>query len=214
MKKIIFFAILNYLCLPLFASGQVTDSSYKKTGTGDISMYANIIHGEVRPIFWGTYQFPNKVFVDVRYNFDWVASTGTFIGYTFSIGKQWVTPEVGMLFGEYNSFSPEIIAGGDVGRINWFLFNQYSLAIDEDPNFFYQYGQCLLKIDKEIKVGFAVQNYIEGKSSLEEVKKDVYTDIGFVVLLSVSKYYFKPWYTFDPWHDYSQKAIIGVGRTF
>ncbi len=162
------------------------------------------------PLIWFNHENDNY-FVESRINFDWSNTAGILIGKTFSKSEKfWITPKLGILFAGrntdgYNALSPECNFGGRIGAFGYFTMNQYAIAIDEHPDFVYQYTELRWFIDKHVTLAYATQFYKENWRGSEW-----WIDGGPAMAVSLGKVYIKPWMTWDPGHQ-NRKFIVGVG---
>ncbi len=213
MKKLIqLFTLL--LCSSItYGQGQSDTTKPASNNWTDISIfYVDRFDPKLnKPLMWFSHE-EGKYFLEARMNFDWRETVGLFIGKTFSVKDRfWVTPKVGFLFAfndfGYNGFSPEVNLGGKFGNVRYFAMNQGSISFDKNPSFLYNYSQLGYKF-RWIQFNYSAQFYypLDGTSVL-------YLDQGPQLILFLGKFYFKPWYTWDPINRID-KFIVGAGFHF
>ncbi|MEN9582325.1 MAG: hypothetical protein RL641_279 [Candidatus Parcubacteria bacterium] len=125
------------------------------------------------PLIWFNHE-NGDYFLEARINFDWSNTAGLFLGKTFSRSKKfWITPKLGMLFAGrssdgYNGFSPEFNFGGNIGSFEYFTMNQHTIAVDDKPDFVYQYTEARFKcLHNHLAICYAIQFYKEQRAGAE-----------------------------------------------
>ena len=181
----------------------------------DAAIFVKVPDGKVKEsvlIPWYVYS-GEKVFLDIRYNFDW-ANTATFMaGKTFTVKKGWdLTPAVGFMFGgEYDAFIAELNLFkkfGKKGKASIFNIVEYGATFSrEQPDVFYQFGSLMWKPKRWLQFGVEEQVYFETNPMSEAT-----LDIGPAVKFFFSNFYVKIWPTYDPISSgHPQKTFIGLG---
>jgi hypothetical protein len=166
MKTKFFLATFILTSAVLF--GEDTIPSNTKPQWTDISLFhINRLDAKnSTPLIWVSHENGNY-FLEGRVNFDWGNTAGLFLGKTFSkSSKFWITPKIGMLFGgrgsdEYNAIDPEFNFGGRLHSFEYFTMNQYAIAIDQHPDFVYQYTETRWHANKHLALCYAIQFYKE-----------------------------------------------------
>lgn len=202
MKNKLFFVIT---CIILVVTSNVSAQST------DISVFAinrHYNHTNTN-LMWFTHS-DSAYFVEARANFDWDNTLALYLGKTFGNDVFWITPEIGALVGDYNGFGPELLMGGKYKSLKYFLFNQYTLNVNDLPDFLYQYTEVGLVASRYVMIGCAGQVYYEPTTP----RADAFIDAGPFVKFSYRSLYLKPWCTWDPGHEQIKKVIIGLGYTF
>lgn len=186
----------------------------------DMSVYYKRAYEDDTFIPWFTYTMKDKVMFDLRYNFDVLKSGGAFVGKSFGNGTISITPEVGFIFGDYNSFSPEFYLSYNKGRFSSFSLWQYSWGFGGHGytnkegittgtrhfDYTYQWSDNQISITKWLSIGIDEQLY-------REQSHGTWFDFGPAAKLSFGKLYVKPWLSFsaganDP--DIT-KFYLGIG---
>lgn len=177
----------------------------------DISIFENYrIHDSKNPLLWYVREEVDYYF-EARMNFDWSNTAGLVFGKTFSKSDLfWVTPKAGALFSfddenGFNGISLESNFGGEAKRFKYFGMLQYAVAVDYNDDFAYSYIESSLRISKKIRLNLSCQIF----KSISY--RDVWVDVGPQIFVSFGKFYFKPWFTYDPGHESKEKVIVGIG---
>lgn len=157
---------------------------------------------------WTTFT-KNNLSVQIRTGFDAASTVAIVPGRIFKIKKTLIVPECGVLIGDYSSISPEYYIVTSIGKIDCYLFGQYSIGLYKNNSFAYTYNQATYHV-KRCHIGIGGQYHRTTETGAE------FMDIGPQVKVLLGKdrdFYIKPWFTIDPLNDWRQKAIIGIGLT-
>jgi len=194
---------------------------------GDFSLWYKRAGGENTVIPW--YLYSNKGYIlDMRYNFDVLKSSGFFFGKSIESGSVSVIPAAGIIFGDYNSFSPQVYLTLSRGRFVSFSMWQYSWgfgahgsSVNSDSSgigghgrgrhfdYVYHWSDNQMRINDWLSVGLDEQYY-------KESSKGTWYDLGPAVKIKFGKFYLKPWYSIStgPNNYGLRKLYIGLGYVF
>lgn len=220
MKKItIFVAFMAFLTQLVNAQNEKEND--RKDDISDVSFYGIVPFDTTqtaRPLLWFWYDGgANGAFYETRLNFDALNTGALVVGKTFGNEKFFITPKAGALIAfdqlGFDGLTTEFNAGTKLNFKNaayfgGFTMNQFAFAIDDNPNFAYNYTQVGFGKDWfEMNFSFQIfQEVIEGS--------EPWIDMGPQAKVSIGSFYIKPWLTFDPGHMGQTKAIVGIGYTF
>lgn len=227
MKKLIFLAVTLLVNVYSQAQSQKKDSvESPDVRWTDISIFLSdaLNPDNDKPLLWFSRE-EGKYFLETRVNFDWRETAGLLIGKTFSRNEKfWITPKMGILFAfnpfGHNGLSPEVNLGGGIKKIKYFSMNQYAISLDKNPSFLYNYTELGFELTPWARFNYSAQFYYPLSGNPQS---EVWIDQGPQLILTLKKkYYFKPWYTWDPTHKKSdassraplQKWILGIGYHF
>ena len=196
MKKTLWIAILALVLSVILAPPVMAQT--------DASTWFKMRDGEVTVIPWYVYN-SDKIFVDARYNFDAGDSASVFLGKSYGDKVKFI-PAVGAIGGKYFGLSAELNIVGKLGKVEYFVMNQYSLGLGGKADFAYHWIDLMIPVSKRVSVGFDEQLYCEKGSKGE-------FDYGPVIKFKDSKNRFiKVWYAFST-GDFD-KTFFGIGQSF
>lgn len=195
VTEVVFLLIGLMLLSATVASAQENDVSvysWHNRDEGTATYYPWLVHAG------------DKVFGQVRFNFDHPNTVTVEIGRSFKFGKEkklWIAPQAGFMVGNYNGLAPEMVAGYD-GRVSVFTMNTYGHT---DPvRSGYHYLQVFTKVGKRLQIGVAEEAYAESPNWR------IYYDVGPWVKFTIGKTYIVVWPTWGTMNN----TYIGVGYTF
>jgi hypothetical protein len=102
----------------------------------------------------------DKLYAEVRYNYDYINTSAMYIGKNISLSKQsgqTLIPQIGLLYGDYKGaflqFYYQLEQSGFVIDFQ----NQYGISFNRRPGFYYNWSDIQFPIAKKIKFGNSIQ---------------------------------------------------------
>jgi len=151
--------IVNFFSLSLF--GQDTLLSVYPTFLTGLYTYKPIDLKESNPLPIPDISIvENKLYAELRYNYDYINTSAVYVGKVISLSKipeQILTPQIGLLYGDYKGISLQFYYQfiGPEFEINF--QNQYGIAFNKLPNFYFNWSDMQFHIAKKIKLGNSIQ---------------------------------------------------------
>lgn len=143
----------------------------------DFSVWNRTASGETAFIPWylgvGKLKLPilgEKTVIDARHNFDWKDTAGVYAGRSFGKESLTLIPEVGVMFGEYDGWGPELLVLSTKGRFNLFSQTQLTKGFGRHSDWGYHWTEILIRANSWLYVGWGGQVFHEfAKGSKPEI---------------------------------------------
>jgi hypothetical protein len=159
-------AVVNFFSFSLFGQGNLL--SVYPTFISGLYTYRPVNGKENNPLIIPDISIvKDKLYAEVRYNYDYINTSAIYIGENISLSKkpgQTLTPQIGWLNGDYKGaflqFYYQLTEPGFAVDFQ----NQYGIAFNRLPAFYYNWSDIQFSITKNVKFGNSIQIH-SGKGS-------------------------------------------------
>ena len=152
-------AAVNFFSFSLFGQGSALN--FNPTLITGLYTYRPVDTKESNPLLIPDITIDkNKFYTELRYNYDYINTSAVYVGKIISLSKkpeQTLIPQIGWLNGDYKGVSLQFYYQfiGPEFEINF--QNQYGIAFNKIPDFYFNWSDMQFPITKKIKLGNSIQ---------------------------------------------------------